>query len=259
MTPKDGRPGGGPLSLIAVVVGAAGFAASLACVYIAMRDVMTSNGGFCASGGPYEISPGQECQSGQIWLLMGGVFVGLAFAALLVGASGRWGGWRLSGVGLLLWAALFGALGWNFIDLGLDPPPNINGATGWLFAGAVFWMMALGGLIPGMLSVISWFRSADQPDSAVSSFKAPLVRADVAFERNMPGDPAFGSSTPGAPAEPPGGAQQVFVDPVSGERREPDSTTISGTARAWSWLVATLIGSAAGVAIGIAVADSVIN
>lgn len=224
------RAGGGLPSLLLVVLGAAGFAACLTCVYRAMRDVMVGSAGFCASGGPYQINPGQECQSGQIWLLMGGIFIGLLFAGILVGASGRWGGWRLSGVGLLMWAALFGALGWNFLELGFDPPPNTGGAVGWIICGVVFWLMALGGLIPGLMALVSYFRTADQPEHASSSFAQPLVRANVDFERTTPG----------------------YIEPS-------DEISAGGTARAWAWLIATLVGSAGGVVLGIVLSDKALG
>lgn len=181
--------GGSPLALLAVLVSAAGFAAALTCVYMAMRDLMVNSGGFCASGGPYQINPGQVCESGQTGLLVGGTFGLLIFGGLLVAASGWYGGWRLSGVGLLLWAALFGVLGWNFIELGLNPPKNMSGATGWIISGVVFWMMALGGLIPGLMAIVSSFRDAGKPAAEVSSFRQPLVRANVDFTRTTPGDP----------------------------------------------------------------------
>lgn len=213
-----------------MAIGAAGFAASLTALYMAMRDLMVNSGGFCASGGPYQINPGQVCESGQIGLLMGGVFGLLIFGGLLVAASGWFGGWRLSGVGLLLWAALFGALGWNFIDLGLNPPENMSGAVGWIICGVVFWLMALGGLIPGLLAIGSSFKNADKPDAEVSSFKEPLVRANVAFTRSMPGDPAYGSDLSGEPPSDAGdrapqrsaGIDEGFIDPVTGERHGGD-------------------------------------
>lgn len=188
MTGTTDERGGGPLALVAVFVGAIGFAASLTCVYSAMRDLMVNSGGFCASGGPYQINPGQVCESGQIWLLLGGIVLGLIFAGALVAASSWYGGWRLSGVALLLWAALFGALGWNFISLGIDPPENMSGAVGWIICGIVFWLMALGGLIPGLMALASYFRASAHPEEAKPLFSAPLVKADVNVERGGRGD-----------------------------------------------------------------------
>jgi hypothetical protein len=188
-----------------------------------MRDLMINSGGSCASGGPYAINPDQVCSSAQTGLLMGGILGGLLFAALLVGASSWWGGIALSGVGLLLWAALFGTLGFNFIQLGFDPPANMTGGAGWIVCGVIFWLMALGGLIPGLMAVGSYFKNADKPPEEQSTFDAPLVRANVPFVRSMPGDPAFGQSNPGAAAAPQEEPRPVettndFIDPVTGER-----------------------------------------
>lgn len=226
---------GGPIALAAVFISAAGFAACLTAVYMAMRDLMINSGGACASGGPYAINPEQVCTTGQTALLMGGIFIGLVFAGALVGASGWYGGSNLVGVALLEWAALFGALGWNFIDLGINPPDNLaSGATGWIVCGVVFWLMALGGLIPGLMSIAGFFKldAQGQPDKPL--FDSPIVRANVNFERSMPGDPAQGMSDPNeiaaktagfsapateqAPPRPASSAEGGFVDPVTGER-----------------------------------------
>jgi hypothetical protein len=91
-----------------VAVGAAGFAASLVATYVAMRDVMTTSGGFCARGGPYVIS--SQCSSGQVNLLIGGVVGLFVFGALYLGFL-AWMEGPVLGMGLLGWAALFGLLG----------------------------------------------------------------------------------------------------------------------------------------------------
>lgn len=219
--------GGGPLALVAVFISAAGFAACLTGVYLAMRDLMINQGGACASGGPYAINPDQVCSGGQVALLMGGVFLGLVFAGVLIAASGRWGGNAMAGVGLLLWAALFGALGYNFIELGINPPEKMGGTAGWIISGVVFWLMALGGLIPGLMAIAGYFRSADMPVEEQSAFNRPIVRANVSFERNMPGDPAFGQTNPqssaGTPSESAVEPRRIdtadeFIDPVTGEK-----------------------------------------
>lgn len=221
--------GGGAIALVAVFVSAAGFAAALTGVYRAMRDLMINSGGACASGGAYQINPGQVCSTGQTLLLIGGILGGLVFAAGLVAASSWYGGWRLSGIGLLLWAALFGTLGWNFLQLGFNPPANMSGAGGWIACGIVFWLMALGGLIPGLMALASFFRASAHPEEAKPLFTAPLVRANVNFERSMPGDPAQGMTDPAAAAAAGQPAARApvrreasttgdFVDPVTGER-----------------------------------------
>jgi hypothetical protein len=229
MAADSGDRGGGPLALVAVFLGAVGFAASLTCLYEGMRDLMVTSGGACASGGPYQINPDQVCTPGQTGLLIGGILAGLVFSGILVGASSWYGGVKLSGVGLLLWAALFGALGWNFITLGLDPPKNMSGGTGWIVCGVLFWLMALGGLIPGLMALGSYFKDSAHPEEAKPLFDAPIVRANVNFERSMPGDPMFGKSDPNEMNKPPATEQAPersvettttndFVDPVTGER-----------------------------------------
>jgi hypothetical protein len=228
--PDAEKKGGGALALAAVFVGAVGFAACLVCVYRGMRDVMVSNGGYCASGGPYAINADQVCSSTDVWLLMGGIFAGLFFAAVLVGGTAAYSDDGIAGVSLLLWAALFGALGFNFIQLGFNPPDGVSGGTGWIVCGVLFWAMALGGLIPGLMFIAGNFRSPEQKAKDPSNFDAPLVRANVPFVRSMPGDPAYGMSDPSAadaasrgqsPAQqaPPREAQvdSGFVDPVTGE------------------------------------------
>jgi hypothetical protein len=132
------------------------------------------------------------------------------------------------GVGLLLWAALFGALGFNFIQLGVNPPANLaSGATGWIICGVVFWLMALGGLIPGLMTIAGYFKDSAHPEEAKPIFDAPIVRANVEFVRSMPGDPMFGQSDPNAMNAPPAAEQAPermvestndFVDPVTGEQ-----------------------------------------
>jgi hypothetical protein len=228
MASNSNDRGGGPLALAVVFVGALGFAACLTGVYYAMRDLMINSGGACAFGGPYQINPDQVCSAGQTGLLMGGIIGGLIFSAILVGGSSWYGGVKLSGVGLLLWAALFGALGFNFIQIGLNPPDNLSsGATGWIICGVVFWLMALGGLIPGLMALGSYFKDSANPEEAKPIFDAPIVRANVEFVRNMPGDPMFGQSDPNAMNKPPASEQAPertiestndFVDPVTGER-----------------------------------------
>lgn len=219
--------GGGLIGLVATFIGAAGFAACLTGVYMAMRDLMINSGGACASGGPYQINPDQVCSSGQTALLMGGIFAGLVFAGILVYGSEKLTGSYL-GVGLLLWAALFGALGWNFVELGLNPPESLaSGATGWIICGVVFWLMALPGLLLGLKNVADYFKAAANPEEAKPIFDAPIVRANVEFVRNMPGDPMYGQSDPNAMNKPPASepaperkleTANDFIDPVTGER-----------------------------------------
>lgn len=219
--PRGGR--GGSLPLIFVLLGAAGFSASLTAVYSAMRDLMYS-GGSCASGGPYAIQ--NECTGGQVALLVGGILAIIVFGGVLAAASSRYGGASFLGAGLLMWAALFGALGFNFIQLGFDPPQNMHGAAGWILSGVVFWLMALGGLIPGLAEVKSFVARGDRPEP--SMFTPPLVRAKATvapmpgFPHGLPG--AASQPEPDQPVRPrPASSDGPFIDPVTGKPTEDQS------------------------------------
>jgi hypothetical protein len=212
------------LSLAGVAVGAAGFAAALTGVYEAMRELMVDNGGYCASGGPYEVAAGHSCD-GRTWVLIAGPWAGIAFAALLVGASNAWSDDRISGVGALLWGGTFAALGWNFLDLGIDPPGSTSGSGAWILCGVLFWAMALGGLVYAGYGLRDYFRPAgSEPTPPVPL--VPLVRAIV----NQPATSTPGLSPAGAPAAVP-------------ER--------SGSS--WVWLATTVAAGAAGALAVVAV------
>ncbi len=231
---SESERSGGPLAIVGVFIGAAGFAASLTVVYSGMRHLMYTTGGACASGGPYAIT--QPCDSASTTLLVGGILAMLCFGALLLGATSWHGGGTTLGVGLLMWGALFGALGFNFISLSVNPPEIIDNTSGWVISGVVFWMMALGGLVPGLVAAFHAVRGKDEfGEERDVSFSSPIVRANVNFERSMPGDPAFGMTDPSeiaraqaassSPSEtaPPRhvDASEEFVDPVTGERIKP--------------------------------------
>ena len=158
-----------------VALGAAGFTACLVCVYSGMRDVMRTSGGFCASGGPYVIA--HQCNSGDVRLLLVGILGGLVCAGLLAGAT-AWLEGPVLGVSLLMWSALFGALGWNFIYSALNPPRGQGSTGGWIASGAVFWLLALGGLIPVLVMIAGWLRRGGKPDPSPGPIQ-PLVKAAV--------------------------------------------------------------------------------
>ena len=157
------------------VVGAVGFTAGLVAATSAMREIMVEAGGACASGGPYAVA--QECPEGAAVLLTGGIVGGLVFAFLLVGCSAALGG-SVLGLSLLLWAATFGALGWNFVDLGLLDAPGGEVDWGYAVPGVLFWLMALGGLIPAALLAIGRIRRGSAPPEPVFT-QGPIVRAAV--------------------------------------------------------------------------------
>jgi len=171
------------------IAGAAGFTVCLKSLAAGMEDVIRVDGGSCASGGPYVVA--HQCSGADIRLIMVGIFGGLVAAAVYAGgtsALGRPG----SSAGLLIWTALFGLLGWNFISTGLHPPAGGGTLSGLLFTGAMFVLMALGGLIVLLVSVTSDLRSAGRPSPAIAGLQ-PLVRAAV-----VPG----GAVMPGAMTAP---------------------------------------------------------
>ncbi len=143
--------------VIAWIVIAAGTAGAVACLVAfsrAMRSVMVEAGGFCASGGPYVIA--NECDEGTITILMVAVPLGLLF----MGIRALFTTWvRGPGIGLFpAMGIMFAVLGWNFIQLGFDPPGDATRSWGWIVSGIAFWVMALGFMIPLIWRIPRWFR-----------------------------------------------------------------------------------------------------
>ena len=159
------------------VLGGAGFAAALASLYTGMRHVMLANGGYCASGGPYVIAQGHQCSSSDVRLVMFGIFgMLLAGGALMVGLAMIKG--PALAAGLAMWTALFGALGWNFLSLGFNPPPGHSGGTSWIVCGVVFWLMAAGGLVPLVGIVIGWAKARTAKPPTPDHHRGPRIVGD---------------------------------------------------------------------------------
>jgi hypothetical protein len=154
-----------------VIAGAAGVIACVLAASAGMRDVMRTDGGFCASGGPYVVA--NQCSSADFRLLLVGILGGLVATAIMVAGSAVFG--RGSSASLIAWVALFGLLGWNFIDEVVHPAGG-QGSVGWLISGVVFWLLAVGGLVPMVAGVVGDLRTAGRPDPIAASFQ-PLVRA----------------------------------------------------------------------------------
>ncbi len=118
-----------PLLVTSVIV----VSLALTWTYLGMRAVMDV-GGSCADGGPYVIE--QPCPDGSGLLLLGFpimvvvAFAGSAFAVMLKAPT----------LLLPMWAALFGSLGWNFFDYGLNSAGGE--VVSWIVCGVVFWLMA---------------------------------------------------------------------------------------------------------------------
>jgi hypothetical protein len=77
---------------------------------------------------------------------------------------------------------LFLALGWNFIEFGLDPPGGEGTVWGWLIPGVLFWVMALGFMAPAAARALEWLRRGGEPEPPVFS------RATVTAVARPPGD-----------------------------------------------------------------------
>ncbi len=112
-------------------------------VYRSMRAVMDI-GGACASGGPY-VSV-QPCPDGT-WMI--GAAVPVLILVALVG-TGVAVALRAPPPLLLMWAGLFGSLGWNFFDYA----DRDESGAGLLVCGVVFWLMALPAVVLLVLLVV---------------------------------------------------------------------------------------------------------
>ena len=230
--------------LVAALVAFAGATAFTACLLAlvdGMRDVAKTDGGFCASGGPYVIA--HQCSSSDIRLIMIGIFGALIAAGFYAGGSAGLGS-KAASAGLVLWAALFGTLGWNFVSIGH------SGAPGMLFTGVLFLAMAVGGLIPLLFRLADDLRGPSSQPSPVIPGMQPLVRAAV------PATPGLGATfQPGA-----SGTFQPGMLPMPG--LVPGTSAVSQAAARSTELLRTgvwLVVSVAGTAFGIALSASLIS
>jgi hypothetical protein len=218
--------------LVAALVafgGAAAFTACLLAMVAGMRDVMRTDGGFCASGGPYVIA--HQCSTADIHLIMVGIFGALIAAGCYAGGSAGLGS-KAASAGLVLWAALFGTLGWNFLSAGR------SGASGMLVTGVLFLVMAAGGLIPVLLRLAGDLRGpAVRPDPVYPGMQ-PLVRAAV---------PAIPGLRPGPATTFQPGAVPGIVPGAGTVSRVADRST--ELLRTGAWLIVSLAGTGLGIAL----------
>lgn len=144
-----------------VVAGAAGFTGGLTATYLGMRHVLRSTGGFCASGGAYQIR--NPCPKGATELLVVGILGMVLGGLVLAGFVARCEG-SVVGVALAMWAALFGALGFNFLDLGKSA-----------VTGVVFELMALGGLAGVASLLVGWLRHPEERGKPVFDYSRVVM------------------------------------------------------------------------------------
>jgi hypothetical protein len=133
------------LRVLAYLAGVAGLAFSITVLWYGMRAVMDV-GGFCASGGPYEIDvvcPDAVIATTPLSILGGLLAIGL----MIWGGSALGGSWI--GLAFLAWPALFISLGWNFLQYGFFPPGG-GWVWSWLFCGVLFVLM---GAIPLVIAI----------------------------------------------------------------------------------------------------------
>jgi hypothetical protein len=148
-------------------------------MYQAMRAVMEV-GGYCASGGAYEIR--QECPDG-VWLMFVGVLGGLIGLAFVIAGTFR-GGPKLW---VLAWPALFLSLGWNFLHYAFDPlPPDDGVVWGWLICGVVF--VAMGGvpLVFALWNAKLTLWGSSQPANTNTATVAGLTRLAATARARKP-------------------------------------------------------------------------
>jgi hypothetical protein len=124
--------------VLLVLVGVFGISASITLIWLGMRAVMDI-GGACADGGPFV--PVQPCPAGAPAALTLGMLGIFGFGALGIYAGAQiGGGW--AGLPLLAWPALFGSLGWNFLEYGLTFEEGAI-VWGWVIPGVIFILMAV--------------------------------------------------------------------------------------------------------------------
>lgn len=129
---------------------------ALMLAYQSMRAVMDV-GGTCASGGPYVSR--QPCPDGS-WA------IGAAIPVLIVSAmvgTGIAAALRAPAVLLVMWAALFGALGWNFFDYS-----DRDGAGSLVLVGVMFWVMAAPAALLLIISPVLKSKLTKSGDSAAT-------------------------------------------------------------------------------------------
>ena len=168
-TAPTARPGSDTRRLvrrsILMFIGMAGVSGALTVLWFSMRAVMEIGGSSASGNVPYQIS--RPCPSGVPGLMVGSIFLGLAFLAL----------YTVTAVGpnltLFAWPALFISLGWNFMDFGVNPPNGSSGPVwGWVICGVIFLLMGGIPLVLGIAAMMKGheLRMAQRPRSLVNRY-----------------------------------------------------------------------------------------
>jgi len=172
------------------------FVASLTLVYQSMRSVMDI-GGSCASGGPYVTA--RPCPDNVVWAMPLGIFGMMAASGLSLLSTFSQGGPRPY---VFSWSALFLALGWNFLDYGVNPP--LGGTSwSWLICGFTFVIMAVVPLIFLLMpTTFRWATWGPVTEVVPGAGRAGTHRSPADLVRMARGnDPkATAPAAPGSPA-----------------------------------------------------------
>jgi hypothetical protein len=134
---------------LGTAVGVLVLAITLTWTFLAMRAVMHV-GGSCTDGGPYVSS--QSCPDGSY-------LMAIAIPVMLVTAmAGSVAALSINAPNLLIpmWGALFGSLGWNFLEFGYNGGHLV---WGWLVCGVMFWLMAA----PAVFAILVAVKNAMLP------------------------------------------------------------------------------------------------
>jgi len=173
-----------------VLVAVFGLAVCITLIWLGMRSVMDI-GGACADGGPFV--PVQPCPEGSAAALMLGMFGLFGFGGLGLYAGSRVGGGWVA-LPLLGWPALFGSLGWNFLEYGFtfeDGDP----VWGWIVPGILFILMAV---VP--LWFVWWARGSATPLDARLGLSRGLDARATRDARNASSEPRPSHPSPADPS-----------------------------------------------------------
>lgn len=161
-----------PALYAGIAVCSAGLSCCITVLNLASRFVM-SLGGFAASGGPYEIAhPAPD------WILAvpASIILCFVFGGISILISRRTGGFSLLP---FAWSGLFLSLGFQFADMGMNPPGDGGTAWGWIVCAALFVPMGLAPLVAVPAGRIRRRRLYSRYQWLVSSSE-PRVHADRA-------------------------------------------------------------------------------